>query len=177
MIVKPEVIVTPDSPTVMIREPRENVDLDTVLARILNTQGWGIGTYFNVQFISHDRTKLLACAKFVVTEETESLQTSDLNNYQTMTKAVARRKFAQLDPEWVADPMAADVPGPFQAKPGGMTLYPGDEPISVSIQHKGFGNYAILDGGGNQLRLVTKEEGGKALAEAIVSGKEPLEAV
>jgi uncharacterized protein YdiU (UPF0061 family) len=100
MVIKPEIIVTPDSPVIRIRETREAVNIETELPRILQTQGWGCGTYFQVQFLSHDRTQLLACGDFVVTEETESLQTSEANPYQPMTKTVYSRKFEQIGAWW-----------------------------------------------------------------------------
>lgn len=100
MIINPEVIVTPDEPTVKIREARENVDLDREIPKILHAQGWDVGTFFNVQFISHDRTKLLSFARFIVTESTEQLHTSDANPYQPSTKAVFTRKAAQISDWW-----------------------------------------------------------------------------
>jgi len=98
MIIHPEVIVTPDFPTVQFREDRENVDLERELPRILNAQGWGIGTYFNVQFISHDRTRLLSAAMFVVIQVTEGLVTNEANPYQPTTRAVFTRVASQMTP-------------------------------------------------------------------------------
>ena len=106
MVVYPEVLVTPDAPTIKFHQPRELVDLEKELPRILHAQGWGVGTFFHVQFISHDKTKLLACAKFVVSEEVESVQTSD-NQYSPMTKTVFSRKAEQIGDWW---PVAPVVP-------------------------------------------------------------------
>jgi hypothetical protein len=103
MIVKPEILVTPDYPIIRIREPRETVDLAAELPKVLTTQGWGIGTFFHVQFISHDRSTLLASAQFVVTQETEALLKRDIDNYQTMTKSVTTRKFAQMTEWWLSE--------------------------------------------------------------------------
>jgi hypothetical protein len=100
MIIHAEVVVTPDRPVVIFREPREKVDLDVELPRTLNSQGWGVGTYFNVQFISHDRTILLASAEFVVTEVREGLHTNEANPYQPITKMIASRKFEQIGDWW-----------------------------------------------------------------------------
>lgn len=99
MVIYPEIIVTPDTPTIKFHQPREQVDLNKELPRILHAQGWGCGTYFNVQFISHDKTKLLACAKFVVAEEVETLHTSD-NQYQPMTKTVFSRRAERITDWW-----------------------------------------------------------------------------
>jgi len=100
MVIHPEVIVTPDCPTVKFRQPREQVDLGKELQKILHHQGWGCGTIFNVQFINHDRTKLLACARFVVTEEIEATNISEVSQYQTMTKTVITRQAEQIEDWW-----------------------------------------------------------------------------
>jgi len=108
MVIQPEVIVTPDSPTVRFREPREKVDLDYELPKILHAQGWGCGTYFNVQFISHDKTKLLASARYVVTEEDESLRTNTDNPYQPVTKTAYTRKAEQIGDWWIPESVIAE---------------------------------------------------------------------
>ncbi len=99
MLIHAEITVTPDCPTVKFREPMEKVDLDVELPKILNVQGWGLGTYFNIQFISHDRDKLIKAGKFLVTEETEYLHTANPEAYQPMTKTMSARK-AMLLGEW-----------------------------------------------------------------------------
>lgn len=99
MLIHPEIIVTPDCPTVRFREPREAVNLDVELPKILNAQGWSCGTYFHIQFLSHDRKSLLAWAQFLVTEEAESLQVNESNPHQPMTRAVATRT-AELVGGW-----------------------------------------------------------------------------
>ena len=106
MVIFPEIIVTPDSPTVKFYQPREKVNLDQELPRILASQGWGCGTYFNVQFLNHEKTKLLACARFVVSEESESVRTSSADPYQPVTKTVFSRKADQIGDWWV--PESAD---------------------------------------------------------------------
>lgn len=103
MIIHPEVIVTPDCPTVRIREAREVVDLDVEIPRIIHYQGWDIGTYFHVQFISHDRDVLLSVGRFVVTEVKEQLHVSDANPYQPTTKTVFGRKYEQLGDWWFSE--------------------------------------------------------------------------
>ena len=99
MIIAAEVIVTPDLPTIRFREPREQVDLDKELPKILHSQGWGCGTYFHVQFVSHDKTTLLASAQYVVSQVSESIHTSEANPYQPITKTIFSRK-AELIGEW-----------------------------------------------------------------------------
>ena len=102
MVIHPEVLVTPDRPIVCFREQRENVDLSVELPKVLHSQGWGLGTHFNVQFISHDRAMLLASAEFLVTDVRESIHTSEANPYQPMTKMVFARKYKQIGDWWVA---------------------------------------------------------------------------
>lgn len=99
MLIHPEIIPTPDSPTVKFREPKEKVNLDIEIPKILGSQGWGIGINFDIQFISHDRTQLLASGKFIVVSENESLQTANPDGYQPMTKTVLARQAKQIG-EW-----------------------------------------------------------------------------
>ncbi len=110
MVIFPEVIVTPDSPTVKFHQPREMVNLDQELPRILASQGWGCGTYFNVQFLNHEKTKLLACARFVVSEESESVLTSSDDPYRSVTKTVFSRKADQIGDWWKTDKAPAESP-------------------------------------------------------------------
>lgn len=160
MIVHHEIIVTPDYPVVRIRQPRETTDLSVELPRVMNTQGWGIGTFFHVQFVSHDRTKLLASGLHVVCEETESLQTNEANLYQPMTKVAISRKCALVGSWWASEPME---PLPALGTP-------------ASIEHKGGGRFAVLDPVGAVLCTIGKDDGGRERAERIVAGSEPVPA-
>lgn len=110
MIIYPEIIVTPDNPTIKFSQPRDQIDLSKELPRILHAQGWGCGTYFNIQFLNHEKTKLLACGRFVVTEQVETTQTSDANLYQPMTKTVFSRCAEQIGDWWpeISKAMTAD---------------------------------------------------------------------
>lgn len=99
MIIHPDIFTTPDLPTIRFKEPRDQVDLDIELPKILHSQGWGCGTYFHIQFLSHDKTELLASAKYVVTQENENMHTSDENPYQPVTKMVFNRKAERIG-EW-----------------------------------------------------------------------------
>lgn len=101
MLIYPEIIPTPDSPTIKFNQPRDQIDLDKELPRILHAQGWGCGTYFHVQFLNHEKTKLLSCGRFVVSEETETIQTNDANPYQPMTRTVFSRRAEQIGEWWV----------------------------------------------------------------------------
>jgi hypothetical protein len=129
MLIHPEIIVAPDRPTVKFREPREQVNLEAEIPKILHVQGWGVGTYFNVQFISHDRTKLLSAALFVVTQETEGLHTSD-HPYQPVTKVIYTRKASLVGGWWEGEKTSRNAtvtwnPGKklHQVKEGGEVIY------------------------------------------------------
>lgn len=100
MLIYPDIQATPDSPTIKFYQPRDQIDLSKELPRILHTQGWGCGTYFNVQFLNHEKTKLLSCGRFVVSEEVETLHTNDANPYQPMTKTVFSRSAEQIGDWW-----------------------------------------------------------------------------
>ena len=100
MLIYPDIQATPDSPTIKFYQPREQIDLNKELPRILHTQGWGCGTFFNVLFLNHEKTKLLSCGRFVVTEEIETLHTNDANPYQPMTKTVFTRAAVQIGEWW-----------------------------------------------------------------------------
>ncbi len=116
MIIHPEVIVTPDCPTVRIREARELVDLSVEIPKIIHYQGWDVGTYFNVQFLNHERNVLIAAGRFVVTEVKETLHTTE-SPYQPITKTVFGRKYEQLGNWWTSE--AGKVPAPKPSKEDG----------------------------------------------------------
>ncbi len=100
MVIYPDIMSTPDCPTIKFNQPREQVDLHKELPRILHAQGWGCGTLFNIMFLNHEKTKLLSCGRFVVSEEIESIQTNDANPYQPMTKTVFSRGAMQIGDWW-----------------------------------------------------------------------------
>jgi len=95
MIIHPEVIVTPDFPTVKFKQAEEQVNLDTELPRILRNQGWGVGIYFNVQFVNDG--KLLSSALYVVTEEKEVYQTGG-DEYNPRSSSVTYHKAERIGP-------------------------------------------------------------------------------
>ena len=96
MIVHPLIYVTPDRPTIQIREPQGTTDLDPVLNRVLVAQGWGTGTYFDVQFVDHEAKNVLSHAAFIVKGVAEVLRTNESNPVQPITGVVAVRKFRQV---------------------------------------------------------------------------------
>lgn len=114
MIIFPQVIVTPDTPVVKFRMPKEQIDLDMELTKILHGQGWCCGTYFDVQFVNHEETRILSTARFVVSEEDETLHTSDANPYAPMTKTIYSRKASQISDWWYSElgSEIRDIPEP-----------------------------------------------------------------
>ncbi len=100
MIIHPSIIVTPDRPTIRFRTDFALVRLDKELPKILHNQGWGCGTYFNVQFTDHKQTQLLASALFIVSEESEAIVVNDDNPDQTVSKTVFTRKAERISDWW-----------------------------------------------------------------------------
>jgi len=149
MIVKPEIVVTPDYPKVFIREPREAVDLDVEIPKILQVQGWDVGTSFRILFVSHDRQELLSHAEFIVTASMESIETVDTGPASTMTKAVKARRWAQIGDWWEAKTPAKDEVAAVKWNPG----------------KKAFD----VVKGDDVLASFAKDDGGKEAAEAFVS--------
>ncbi len=103
MIIHPRIDITPNRPTVAFREPREQIDLDIELTRIMKTQDWSCGTYFYVQFVSHSADKLYSSALYLVTKDDESLQTSDADPYKPMSRTVRDYKCEMVGDWWFAD--------------------------------------------------------------------------
>jgi len=108
MIIQTDVMVTPDRPTVRFRKDRGLVELDKELTKVLHGQGWGCGTYFNVQFVTHEKTNLLSSALFVVTESDQTLVTSNDNPYEPLTKTIHTRK-AEIVGEWWYSEVGKDL--------------------------------------------------------------------
>jgi len=96
-IIRPDIFITPDCPTVKFREEPENINLAVEVPKILTQQGWGLGTIFCIQFINHDRTKLIKFARFIVSTENSSLQTFNPDGPQPMTKLVEAREACQME--------------------------------------------------------------------------------
>lgn len=97
MIIRPEIFTTPDCPIVKFREVTANLDVE--IPRILQTQGWGLGTIFCVQFMNHEKTELIKMARFVVSFEDSSIQTFNPDSQSPMTKLVEARRAKQME-DW-----------------------------------------------------------------------------
>ena len=96
-IIRPEIFITPDCPTVKFREDPQNINLAIEIPKILTSQGWALGTIFYIQFIDHDKTKLIKVARFIVTSENSDLRTYNPYGPQPMTKLVETREATQIE--------------------------------------------------------------------------------
>jgi len=96
MKINPEVFTTPDRPIIRLREFKGNVDLDDAISKIIHAQGWGAGTYFSVQFMNHERTKIFSTAEFMVTQDDESIVTLNPDSRNPNTKMVSKLKAERL---------------------------------------------------------------------------------
>lgn len=173
MILNPWINPTPNRPTVQIREPFDKVDLNKELPRILKAQGWAVGVYFDIQFIDRVGHQLLRDATFVVTADDEVLTTTEEGMYRTKTESVPQYKFEQISDWRVFD--GSNVPRSL-ADLEGEAIEVLDSGASVSggamtIRHKGGGVWEVLDPDGYGLATFTKDEGGKAAAEAFVQAE------
>jgi len=97
--INPEVFTTPDRPIIRIREFRGHVDLDDLISKLIHAQGWGSGTYFSVQFMNHERSKIFASGEFMVTMADEALVTSNPDSRNPNTKMVSHLK-SEMVGEW-----------------------------------------------------------------------------
>jgi len=96
-IIRPEITITPDCPTVKFREDPQNTNLAIEIPKVLTNQGWALGTIFCVQFVDHDKTKVIKVARFIVNSENSSLQTFNPDGPQPMTKLVEAREACQIE--------------------------------------------------------------------------------
>jgi hypothetical protein len=119
MIIHPEVITTPDHPTIKFREKPDQVDLDREIWRVVNSQRWSAGTYFHVQFCNHEKTKVLSSAMFIVSEASEKLITNDDNPYAPMSKTAFHYTAHRVSKWWKAEThweSATDPDGKIEKK-------------------------------------------------------------
>jgi len=171
MIVKPEIVVTPDHPQIYIREPMENVDLSTLLPRVLDAQGWGVGTTFDVLFVSHDRSTLLNRGQFIVAECMSGLQTSEVSTYQTVTKETFRRRIEMIG-DWLVPVSVQEAQGSEEA--GAPDVAAPEKPNSgPSVRwNPGHKVHEVVTGEGTVVATFSKEDGGKEAAERYIAGSE-----
>ena len=107
MLIRPEIFTTPDCPIVKFRESAENINLDIEIQKVLQSQGWGLGTIFSVQFINHDRTELIKTARYVVISENSDLRTFNPDSQSPMTKQVERRQAKRMESWFYPNPASA----------------------------------------------------------------------
>ena len=92
MVIAPKVYVAPDRPVIRFKQPKEKIELDKEIQKVLRNQGWGLGTYFNVQFVNHDETELISQAEYVVSKDCEQFQTNDDNQFSPSSKTAHIRE-------------------------------------------------------------------------------------
>ena len=103
MIIHPDTNNTPDRPIVKFREPKELMDFEVELGRVMKGQGWELGTRFTIQFINHEKTELLSTAEFVVSEVTEKFITNDDNPYAPTSKNVYVYRASKTSDWWYSE--------------------------------------------------------------------------
>jgi hypothetical protein len=108
-ITRPEIFITPDCPTVKFREDPKVINLVIEIPKILTQQGWALGTIFTVQFVNHEKTKLIKVARFIVSTENETLHTFNPDGERPMTKLIQARTAKQMEAWFYPDsqPVAA----------------------------------------------------------------------
>jgi hypothetical protein len=74
--------------------------LEKEISKVINYQRWSCGTYFNVQCVNHNRSKLLQTSLWVVCEETEDVRVNEDNPYSPVSHIVSARKAAQIGDWW-----------------------------------------------------------------------------
>lgn len=131
------------------RVPKEEIT-DEMIERRIRSNNLSAGDVVRVQCMNHDMDTLLAEAEYRIVSVKESLQRIERSDYDIRQVTQVDIQIARVGDWWPSD-----------GKP-------------ASIKHSGFGSYAVLDADGNELCVVTKEMGGKALAEDILAGTAPL---
>lgn len=135
------------------RVPFDALDEGMIEARVRNNN-LSAGDRVTVQCMSHELDTLLHEAEFRVVSRKDSLKRVERGDYN-----ISQVNHVDIVVERVGDWWTSSA---------------GSDGKPVEIKHTKFGSYAVLDADGNELCVVTKEEGGKALAEDILSGQAPL---
>lgn len=116
--IKPTVNPTYDNPVVQLRcEPdNDEIDVDELLQQVMQRNEFGLGTSFDLQFISMDSTRLLAVRRYIVSKVEEEIVTNSMSHFQTMSKTVFHRECEPLMPMVVLDPSAEVLRGKKKKK-------------------------------------------------------------
>ena len=97
-VLKPQVINVFDNAVIQVKciPGEDEIDVATLLGHSLARFEFTIGTSFDLQFLSMDKTQLFAIRRYIVNEVTDRIVTSDINHYQTLSKTVYDRKCAPI---------------------------------------------------------------------------------
>ncbi len=93
-VLKPQVINVFDNAVVQVKciPEEDEIDVASLLGHSLARFEFTIGTSFDLQFLSMDKSRLFGIRRYIVTEVNERLAVNDINHYQTMSKTVHDRK-------------------------------------------------------------------------------------
>ena len=105
---RPNVIAVFDNPVAQVKcEPdRDEINVDALLNEIMVRFEFGIGTSFDLQFLTMDGTKVLAMRRYFVSSAVESIVTLPMNFDQTMTRSVFHRMCVPISDWFIFDKVA-----------------------------------------------------------------------
>lgn len=97
-VLKPQVINVFDNAVVQVQciPEEDEIDVASLLGHSLARFEFGIGTSFDLQFLSMDKSQLFGVRRYIVNEVKEGLDVHDINHYQTMSKTVYGRKCSPI---------------------------------------------------------------------------------
>ncbi len=102
MPILPFINPTADNPIVVLREPQENTDIDTLLNNTIKHHGWAAGVIFTVCFTNREMDEVFGFCQFMVRVNRE-LPALPSDNPYVPPSPQARREVAwhQLG-DWVS---------------------------------------------------------------------------
>lgn len=97
-VLKPQVINVFDNAVVQVQciPEEDEIDVASLLDHSLARFEFGIGTSFDLQFLSMDKSQLFGMRRYIVHEVKERLAVNVMNHYQTMSKTVHDRKCSPI---------------------------------------------------------------------------------
>ena len=92
-VLKPQVINVFDNAVVQVKciPEEDEIDVTSLLGHSLARFEFGIGTSFDLQFLSMDGSQLFGVRRYIVNEVKERLAVNEVNHYQTMSRTVYDR--------------------------------------------------------------------------------------
>lgn len=136
---------------------------DEAIARLVGSPAvkLSVGDKITVQCMNHERDAIFWQREYVVAHRHDYLKRA-ANEQGNVHHADAFDLSVKPLCEWLSV-----TPDPTLIE---------EEKVPTTAEHRGFGSYMILDQNGEDMFAIGKDEGGKARAEAIVSGKESVAA-